>query len=70
MKAIDDLYRYPLFQSAADTLNRQLKGGIEDAELAELVVALKMDDRFCIVQEDGQQREPQIICSLGLFQGK
>ena len=70
VKAIDDLYRYPLFQSATDTLNRQLKGGIEDAGLADLVVALRMDDRFCIVQEDGQQREPQIICSLGLFQGK
>ncbi len=70
VKAIDDLYRYPLFQSAADTLNRQLKGGIEDAGLADLVVALRMDDRFCVVQEDGQQREPQIICSLGLFKGK
>jgi len=34
------------------------------------MVALRIDDRFCIVQEDGQQREPQIICSLGLFKGK
>jgi Helicase conserved C-terminal domain/PLD-like domain/SNF2-related domain len=69
-KAIDDLYNYPLYQSAADTLNRQLKSGIDDVALADLVVALRMDDRLCIIQEELQQREPQIICSLGLFQEK
>jgi hypothetical protein len=69
-KAIDDLYNYPLYQSAADTLNRQLKSGVDDVGLAELVVALRSDDRLCIVQEEGALREPQIICSLGLFQGK
>lgn len=69
-KAIDDLYNYPLYQSAADTLNRQLKSGINDVALGELVVALRSDDRLCIIQEEGQQREPQIICSLGLFQEK
>ncbi|TAG95809.1 MAG: NgoFVII family restriction endonuclease [Oscillatoriales cyanobacterium] len=67
-KAIDEIYRYPLRQSAIDTLNRQLKSGIGDRTLAELVVALRMDDRFCIVSEDGDKREPMIICSLGLFQ--
>jgi SNF2 family DNA or RNA helicase len=69
-QAIDDLYRYPLYQSATDTLNRQLKGGIEDVGLAELVVALRRDDRLCIVQAEGQSKEPQIICSLGLFSEK
>ncbi len=67
-KAIDEIYRYPLRQSAIDTLNRQLKSGIGDRALAELVVGLRMDDRFCIVNEDGEKREPMIICSLGLFQ--
>jgi hypothetical protein len=68
VKAIDEIYRYPLRQSAIDTLNRQLKSGIGDRALAELVVALRMDDRLCIVSEDGDKREPMIICSLGLFQ--
>jgi hypothetical protein len=27
---------------------------------------LRDDDRLCIVQEDEQSDEPQIICSLGL----
>ena len=29
-------------------------------------MALRDDDRLCIVQEDEQSDEPQIICSLGL----
>jgi SNF2 family DNA or RNA helicase len=69
-KAIDEIYRYPLRQSAIDTLNRQLKSGIGDRQLAELVVGLRMDDRLCIVNEDENKREPMIICSLGLFQEK
>ncbi|MBO3463209.1 phospholipase D-like domain-containing protein [Aetokthonos hydrillicola Thurmond2011] len=70
LKAIDDIYRYPLRQSAIDTLNRQLRSGINNQQLAELVVALRMDDRLCIISEEVEKREPQIICSLGLFQEK
>jgi hypothetical protein len=68
LKAIDEIYRYPLRQSAIDTLNRQLRSGISNQQLAELVVALRIDDRLCIVSEEAEKREPQIICSLGLFQ--
>jgi hypothetical protein len=68
LKAIDDIYRYPLRQSVIDTLNRQLRSGISNQQLAELVVALRMDDRLCIVSEEAEKREPQIVCSLGLFQ--
>ncbi|MEH2178182.1 helicase-related protein [Nostoc sp.] len=67
LKAIDEIYRYPLRQSAIDTLNRQLRSGINNQQLADLVVALRMDDRLCIVTEELEKREPQIICSLGLF---
>jgi Helicase conserved C-terminal domain/PLD-like domain len=70
LKAIDDIYRYPLRQSAIDTLNRQLRSGISSQQLAELVVALRLDDRLCIVSEESEKREPQIICSLGLFEEK
>ena len=65
-KTIEYIYRFPLRQSAIDTLNRQLRAGISDDKLAELVMALRDDDRLCIVHEDEQRREPQIICSLGL----
>jgi hypothetical protein len=65
-KAIEDIYRYPLRQSAVDAINRQLRAQVSDHDLAELVIALRNDDRLCQVREEEQRREPQIICSLGL----
>lgn len=69
-KAIDCLYRNPLKQSAVDTMNRQLKSGIDNQQLAELVVDLWQEDRLCAIHEQEQQNEPQIICSMGLFAQK
>jgi len=63
---LDDLYRYPLRQAAVETLNRQLRSGIADQVLAQLVVALRDEDRLCLVQKEEQTGEPRIICSLGL----
>ncbi|MCZ6776801.1 MAG: phospholipase D-like domain-containing protein [Ignavibacteria bacterium] len=66
-RAIDDLYKYPLRESARDTLNRQLKAGLDDTGLAELAVALREEDKLCIVDKtEAERREPQIICSLGM----
>lgn len=65
-KAIEEIYRFPLRQSATDTLNRQMKAGISDEKLAELVLALREDDRLCLIQDEEQTGEPHIICSLGL----
>jgi Helicase conserved C-terminal domain/PLD-like domain/SNF2-related domain len=65
-KAIDEIYRYPLQQSAADTLNRQLRSGVSDQQLADLVTALRSEARLCRIEEEVEAQEPQIICSLGL----
>lgn len=65
-KAISDIYKYPLRQSAIDTLNRQLRSGISNEDLAQLVLALREDDRLCIIHNEEQESEPRIICSLGL----
>lgn len=65
-QAIEDIYKYPLLQSATDTINRQLKSGIDNAKLAELVMALRADARLCRVTESVDETEPQVICSLGL----
>ena len=66
-KAIDDIYRYPLRQTAVDTLNRQLRSGVDDAQLAEIVMSLREEDRLSLTGDDAEVQEPQIICSLGLF---
>lgn len=65
-RVIEDIYRYPLRQSATDTLNRQLKAGIHDDALTELCISLRSEERLCIISDEADQREPKIICSLGL----
>jgi superfamily II DNA or RNA helicase len=66
-KAVDDIYKYPLKEFARETLNRQLKSGIADDQLGSLVISLREEDKLAIVNEDEQpNREPQIICSMGL----
>ena len=67
-KVIDDIYRYPLRPSAVDTLNRQLRSGVSDDQLAEIVMSLREEDRLCLTGDAAaENQEPQIICSLGLF---
>jgi hypothetical protein len=66
LKAIDDMYRYPLRQAAVDALNRQLRSGISDQNLAQLVMALRDEGRLCVIEQEEQAQEPRIICSLGL----
>jgi hypothetical protein len=46
--------------AATDTLNRQLRAGIDDRHLAELVAALRDDDRLTLAEEEHEQREPRI----------
>jgi superfamily II DNA or RNA helicase len=66
-RAVDDIFKYPLKELARETIGRQLKTGISDEGLADLIISLRDDDKLCIVEEEEfHQREPQIICSMGL----
>jgi len=67
-KVIDEIYHYPLQEMAKDTLSRQLRSEISDDDLIDLVLRLRDENRLCHIQEQTQQQEPQIICSLGLFE--
>ena len=66
LKAIQDIHDHPLRSTAVDILNRQLRSGISDQDLARLVISLRDEGRLCLIQEEEQAQEPQIICSLGL----
>ena len=68
-RAIDDLHRYPLRQLAVDAINRQLRSNVTDDTLAEMVVSLRKERRLSIIEEEHQEQEPRIICSLGLAPG-
>ncbi len=68
-QAIDEIYETPLTEAARDLLNRELRAGVNDEKLVELVLSLHEEDRLCIPKDDATAREPQIICSLGIRQG-
>lgn len=67
IQAIENIYNYPLREKTVEKLNRQLRSGIKDQQLAEMVVSLWEDSALCISHEDKQVKDSQIICSLGLF---
>ncbi|MEI6139584.1 MAG: helicase-related protein [Mariniphaga sp.] len=66
-RTIQDIYDHPLCEFARETINRQLKSGISDDDLVNLVVSLREDGKLSLISEDeNQNKEPQIICSMGL----
>lgn len=65
-QAIDAIYESPLTEAARDLLNREMKTGIDNEKLVELVVSLHEEDRLCVPHDDVEAREPKIICSLGI----
>ncbi|MCG3167249.1 MAG: RNA polymerase-associated protein RapA [Bacteroidia bacterium] len=67
-RANDDIYKYPLKETAKEIIGRQLKAGATDETLANLVITLREEDKLCIITEDEKAgREPQIVCSMGLI---
>ena len=66
-QALEDIYGYPLFESARDRLGRQLRSHVTDKELTEMTVELWKDERLCNKQTAIDEYERRILCSLGLF---
>ncbi|MDR2762457.1 MAG: hypothetical protein LBB88_07655, partial [Planctomycetaceae bacterium] len=65
-KAVDDIFRYRLRESAKESLFRQFKLGISDEYLADLVTLLYNANELVIKDEEDQNTEPQVICSMGI----
>ncbi|MDD1465707.1 SWF/SNF helicase family protein, partial [Dolichospermum sp. ST_sed5] len=69
-KAVEEIYLYPLKETTVVKLNRQLKSGITDEQLATMIISLRDNNSLCVIHPEDIQQEAQIICSLGLFSGK
>lgn len=65
-RALDDMYQRPLLETAADLLNRLMRGGVHDEELAGAVKSLREEGRLSYAEDDAMLREPRVVCSLGL----
>lgn len=65
-EAINLIYKYPLREIAREKLQRQVKTGINDHDLATIVRTLMGSDSLCVVPKSGESTEPHIVCSMGL----
>ncbi|MBS0507924.1 MAG: hypothetical protein JSR53_11140, partial [Proteobacteria bacterium] len=68
-RALDDIYQRPLLETAADLLNRLMRSGVNDTELAEAVKSLREEGRLTYAEDDAALREPRVVCSMGLIGG-
>ena len=66
-RALDDIYQHPLLETAADLLNRLMRGGVNDEELASAVKSLREEGRLTYAEQDAALREPRVVCSMGLI---
>jgi len=66
-RALDDMYQRPLLETAADLLNRLMRSGVNDTELAEAVKSLREEGRLTYAEDDAALREPRVVCSMGLI---
>lgn len=65
-RALDEILRFPLRESATTVLNRFLRSVPSDAALAELVIELRERGELCVIEDGEPRREARILCSLGL----
>jgi hypothetical protein len=61
------ILRNYVYLHAIARLNRELKSGIRDEQLAKLVTFLREHDALCAINPEEQGDGAQIICSMGLF---
>ncbi len=70
-KTIDDIFHFPLRETAREIINRRIKLNCSDEEMALLCMQLRDEGRLCIVEQKDQDgfRTPQILCSMGIKTG-
>lgn len=69
--AIDDIYNYPLLDSAKLTIGQMLRRNQNNDEIVQYVLDLRKNGALCrLPLEDNSHREPVIVCSLGMRKTK
>ena len=68
-RALDDVYQRPLLETSADLLNRLMRGGVNDEELAGAMKSLREEGRLTYAEDAAALREPRVVCSMGLMAG-
>ncbi len=65
---LDLIWRFPLKRSAQNAVSRQMRLGITDEALVDLVLRRAAEDNLCEVTDTdpAEAAEPRLICSLGL----
>jgi len=66
-RGLDDMYQRPLLETAGDLLNRLMRSGVNDSELADAVKSLREEGRLTYAEDDSALREPRVVCSMGLI---
>lgn len=65
--AINDIYNYPLLDSAKLTIGQMLRRNQNNDEIVQYVIDLRKNNALCrLPVEENTRREPQIVCSLGM----
>ena len=66
--AINDIYNYPLQETAKFNLGRMMRqNNVSNDDLVEYVLDMRKNSQLCIIDEDtNSNKEPKIICSMGL----
>ena len=67
-EAVEAVHNRPLTENADRILRQRIREGIDDHDIAELLVALHRDDILCRIAPAHTGRgETHIVCSVGLF---
>lgn len=67
--AADDIYQYPLLESTKFTLGQMLRSRtISKDDIIQHIIEVHKNNQFCRIEEnvDSQNREAQILCTLGI----
>lgn len=69
--AIDDIYNYPLLDSAKLTIGQMLRRNQNNDEIVQYVLDLCKNGTLCrLPVEENTNRDPVIVCSLGMKYNK